>query len=82
MAPITDHTVDALKDLVSKLEARVDQLETRLQKVDGSAPSSSRSNKELRMVLMGPPGAGMNSMAKHSSFANVLPQGRVLKPRK
>lgn len=54
MAPISDETVSALKDTIHKLESRVAELESRL--VDGAKsvlPSSS-----IRMVLMGPPGAG------------------------
>jgi adenylate kinase len=56
MAPIRDDTVQALQDLVKKLESRVQQLEDKLQHASGGpAPSSTES---VRMVLMGPPGAG------------------------
>lgn len=61
MAPIKDETVDGLRDLVSKLELRVEQLEARLeQTTGGSAPArKSRSvSNGIRMILMGPPGAG------------------------
>ena len=72
MAPITDDAVDNLKDLVSKLESRVEQLETRLQKMDGSTPKATKSNKELRMVLMGPPGAGIvDSTAEYEDLADT-----------
>lgn len=62
MAPIKDETVDALKDLVNKLEARVEQLEAKLHHSEGGPIArKSRSNAEsMRMVLMGPPGAGMD----------------------
>lgn len=58
MAPITDETVDGLKSIIHKLEARVEQLEQRL--THGGEGSKPRSVAEqMRMVLMGPPGAGM-----------------------
>lgn len=54
MAPITDQMVDELKGTISKLEARVQELEGKLQqKVSGSSTSES-----MRMILIGPPGAG------------------------
>ena len=59
MAPIKDETVDALKDLVHKLEARVQDLESRLLHGDGGAGTSRAGSGGMRMVLMGPPGAGM-----------------------
>lgn len=57
MAPITDQMVDDLKSTISKLESRVQELEARLQggKGGATAPSSTGS---MRMILMGPPGAG------------------------
>lgn len=55
MAPITQETVDGLKDVISKLEARVAQLEERL--ANNERPQKSVS-EQLRMILMGPPGAG------------------------
>lgn len=54
MAPITDEKVGDLKDLVHKLEARVHDLERRLEG-GGKKPSISDS---MRMILIGPPGAG------------------------
>lgn len=63
MAPIKDDTVDALKDLVHKLESRVEQLEAKLQHAEGGPVArKSKSNTEsIRMILMGPPGAGTTS---------------------
>jgi adenylate kinase len=58
MAPIGNDTVQSLQDLVKKLESRVKELEDKLHHASGGpAPSSAGS---VRMVLMGPPGAGMN----------------------
>lgn len=57
MAPITEETVDGLKDIIHKLESRVAQLEDRL--VHGGNDSKSKSVAEqMRLILMGPPGAG------------------------
>lgn len=54
MAPITEQAVDDLKSLIKQLEARVVELESRLSGGSGnSAPSEG-----IRMILMGPPGAG------------------------
>lgn len=59
MAPIKDETVDGLRDLVSKLETRVEQLEARLEQTTGGASTRKpKSNAGIRMILMGPPGAG------------------------
>jgi adenylate kinase len=54
MAPITDSQVDNLKDLVHKLEARVYSLERRLEGGD----KKSSISEQMRMILIGPPGAG------------------------
>ena len=60
MAPLPDRTVEQLQELVSKLEARVDQLESKLQQAGGDAQdrTTGPSSGSIRMVLMGPPGAG------------------------
>lgn len=63
MAPIKDQTVDALRDLVNKLESRVEQLEAKLQQADGSplARRSKGNTEGIRMILIGAPGAGTSS---------------------
>ncbi len=92
MAPIKEDTVDALKDLVHKLESRVEQLEAKLQNAEGGpvAPRSKSNTDSIRIVLMGPPGAGMISPnAPRVQFLSnpwtcrliSSPQGRVPKHR-
>ena len=65
MAPITDDIVDALRDTIHKLESRVQQLEAKLGHADGSTPagSSNTSLQSVRMILMGPPGAGTHTIS-------------------
>ena len=60
MAPVAGNTVEALTDLVHKLESRVQQLEAKLGESGKSSSSSAEptSNESIRMILMGPPGAG------------------------
>jgi adenylate kinase len=53
MAPITEETVAGLKNIIGKLEARVEDLEGRLS----NEPKKSVA-EQMRLVLMGPPGAG------------------------
>lgn len=51
---MSDSVVDTLKATVDKLEKRVVELESRLH---GTATGSSSSGA-MRMILIGPPGAG------------------------
>lgn len=55
MAPI-DSAVDDIKSLVLRLEDRISTLESKLE---GSTGSASAPTQTMRMILMGPPGAGM-----------------------
>ena len=68
MAPIKDETVDALRDLVNKLESRVEQLEAKLQHAGGGDAPARRpksTSESIRMILMGPPGAGTKGTHGH-----------------
>lgn len=53
MAPITDEVVQDLKNLVTRLEARVHELESKI-----AGKPADASSQGMRMVIMGPPGAG------------------------
>ena len=57
MAPSRDETVDGLKDMVHQLQSRVEYLEGKLQHSAGLDPTR-RPAQPMRMILMGPPGAG------------------------
>lgn len=73
MAPITEETVNGLKDTIAKLEARVAQLEDRVaQGGDGSKPKSL--GEQMRIILMGPPGAGssLRSLFFFSGVASMV----------
>ena len=60
MAPITDQTVNDLKAQVAHLEKRIWELE---QKERGVKPVDAAD--AMRMILIGPPGAGMTSVHSH-----------------
>jgi adenylate kinase len=54
MAPTPDE-VSTLKSTIDKLEQRVMELESRL----GGSATGGSGGMGMRMILMGPPGAGM-----------------------
>lgn len=56
MAPTDSSVVDELKSTIDKLQAKVQDLESRLH--GGASPSGSSNSDGMRMILMGPPGAG------------------------
>lgn len=55
-----------LKEVIGNLDSRIKQLERR-------ATGSSPSTEEIRMVIMGPPGAGKNTDFCHPSGRRVTP---------
>lgn len=67
MAPIGDDTVQTLQDLVNKLESRVKQLEDKLHHASGGSPAPAAES--VRMILIGPPGAGMFFVLWNASFS-------------
>ena len=69
MSPVTED----IHDLVAKLEQRVKDLESRLHLASGGASKPAGVADGVRMILMGPPGAGMNSNAT-LLLSNVLPR--------
>lgn len=57
-ASMSQELVAQLKSTVDKLEARVEELESRL-KGNATGGSGGGRGDGMRMILMGPPGAGM-----------------------
>ena len=58
MGAIED-SVQQLHDVVARLESRIKDLEAR----HSGAPAPSKTLEEIRMILIGPPGAGTASHA-------------------
>lgn len=50
-----------LKSLVSALNAKIEALETKAKDTASDAKKAFQPAKELRMILVGPPGAGARS---------------------
>jgi adenylate kinase len=55
MAPLTETVVDELKKQIHSLEARIAELEGGSKAKESNASTSADG---VRMILMGPPGAG------------------------
>jgi len=72
MAPITDDMVGTLRDTIHKLESRVQQLEAKLLDPGSSSQSSSSRTDSVRMILMGPPGAGMCMTKNPGTFLMLM----------
>ena len=70
MAPITDDTVETLRDTIRKLESRVHQLEAKVGGGDSVQPRSKLAS--VRMILMGPPGAGKKLPKQKVSVCTCL----------
>jgi hypothetical protein len=70
MAPIGNDTVQTLQDLVQKLESRVKQLEDKLEHASGGTKHTPTEG--VRMILMGPPGAGMYTSTPPTLLQNRL----------
>ena len=66
MPPIGDDTVQTLQDLVNKLESRVKQLEDKL--THAQAGTKHVPEEGVRMILMGPPGAGVSPGSSSPSY--------------
>lgn len=58
---MADKLVEQLQNTVTRLENRLSELEAKL-----AGSSSSKSSDGMRMILIGPPGAGMLSL-RHGS---------------
>lgn len=57
MAPTVEQIVDDIKSSIQRLETRMSDLEAKVEgKPTGASPASA-----MRMILMGPPGAGTSS---------------------
>ena len=69
MAPIKDETVEVLRDLVHKLEARVQELEAKVGHAGGAPANTPKTAEQIRMILIGPPGAGMSICLALGAFS-------------
>lgn len=78
MAPIDEGTVDGLKDMVQKLERRVRNLE---DKLEGREKTSQSVADQMRMILIGPPGAGTCSNLLRCFSTDSIAQAKAPKLR-
>ena len=76
MAPTPEDVIDSLKSTVDKLEARVAELEGKLK---GAATGGASSGSDgMRMILMGPPGAGKNMTLFYKLARSIEIAGALL----
>lgn len=68
MAPITEEAVSGLKNTIGQLEAKVAELEGRL--ANGGKPKSVA--EQMRIILMGPPGAGTQLLYPNANRRMVI----------
>lgn len=66
MAPVKETTpgpspLSDIKNLLKELHEKVDRLESKVDQVEAKAASKEDKDKHLRMILIGPPGAGTSS---------------------
>lgn len=66
MAPTVEQIVGDIKSSIEKLEHRMSDLEAR---VEGKASGAATSHA-MRMILMGPPGAGTSAILNKMPFGN------------
>ena len=66
MAPTPEDVINTLKGTVDKLEARVEELESRLRGKDAGSSAGGSSGSGMRMILIGPPGAGKYCLERYS----------------
>lgn len=60
MAPTGDNDIQSLKEMITKLELRVGQLEQSLSVAEAKADVSKKDGG-VRLILIGPPGAGRHN---------------------
>lgn len=74
MAPILDEVVDALKQHIARLEGRIQELEGKATGLEGKATGHKASSDKadgVRMVIMGPPGAGESIPGEDSCIRGI-----------
>ena len=73
---MADALVAQLKATVDKLENRVVELEARLHGHSAAAPSGGETSG-MRMILIGPPGAGMSPSSTIAPIRNGHGRNRI-----
>lgn len=78
MAPVSSDVVDDLKAMIAKLESRVQELEGKVERKATSIGASKGPStmQQLRMILIGPPGAGRCCGSLNAIFGLTEPTGK------